>query len=168
MPDDNGDPQGDIGDSKPKTQAQRIDAVEDALASIADAVSGIATQVGDLSRAAAAPAQMSRTESPEARMNRGGELDQTRRVQDFLNPRGPLDNLQPDDVVVPVKGSEMDLRVRNALNLTEDDLEPLGTVLTYMFTTRAKNGKPCQPKYKVYFKGYGQDGCTHEQLRLVS
>lgn len=170
MADDNGEPivDGDIGDSKPKNDSERIGAVEDALASIANAVAGIASQVGALTSAASSPARMSLTESPEARMNRDGELEQTRRVHDFLNPRGPLDNLRPDDIVVPVKGSEMDSRVRNALGLTEDDLEPLGTVLTYMFTTRDRPGRKGQPKYKVYFKGYGQDGCTHEQLRLVS
>ncbi len=175
MPEDIGDPimeiDGDSGDSTKKpTQGQRIDAVEGALASIADAVSGIAAQLGELSRAQSAPARLPLTDSPEARLNRDprDEAERTRRVYDFKNPRGPLDNLRPDDVVEPVAGSEFDGRVRSALHLGEDDVAPLGTILTYMFTTRDRAGKPGQPKYKVYFKGYGQDGCTHDQLRLVS
>ena len=54
-------------------------------------------------------------------------------------------------------------KVRHGLKLGPDDATPLGTVLNYMYVTK----KEQETKYKVFFKGYGKDGCLESELERI-
>lgn len=164
---DTGEVTTDSGDSK---KPSRLEAVESAIEAMASALGTISNQVSDLARMN--PGQLRRAESPEAMLQAdptGKEAQRSRMVKDYLNPRGPLDNFQPEDVVSVKPGSDLEKTMRTAtspggsLKYPENTDLPLGQILTYMYT--ARNG---HPKYKVHFKGWGQDGCTQDNLELLS
>jgi hypothetical protein len=64
---------------------------------------------------------------------------------------------------MPKPGSQFEGQVRNGLKLGSDDPTPLGQIITYMYVTK----KEGEAKYKVFFKGYGKDGCLESELEKV-
>jgi hypothetical protein len=140
---------------KPAKTSDRIDQLEDMII-------GLARTVDGLSSALAAPQGLNRTVAPEKLLE--GSMDDVRkRVIDLKYPGRAEDGFQADDIIMPKEGSELEGKVRYGLRLGEDEPTPLGTVLNYMYVTKREG----EAKYKVFFKGYGKDGCLESELERV-
>ena len=140
---------------KPAKTSDRIDQLEDMII-------GLARTVDGLSSALAAPQGLNRTVAPD-KLLEGSIEDVRKRVIDLKYPGRAEEGFQPDDVIVPLPGSELEGKVRSGLRLGSDEPTPLGTVLNYMYVTKREG----EPKYKVFFRGYGKDGCLASELQRV-
>ena len=140
---------------KPTKASDRIDQLEDMII-------GLARTVDGLSSALAAPQGLNRTVAPD-KLLEGSIEDVRKRVIDLKYPGRAEEGFQPDDVIVPLPGSELEGKVRSVLRLGSDEPTPLGTVLNYMYVTKREG----EPKYKVFFRGYGKDGCLASELQRV-
>ena len=140
---------------KPAKTSDRIDQLEDMII-------GLARTVDGLSSALAAPQGLNRTVAPD-KLLEGSIEDVRKRVIDLKYPGRAEEGFQPDDVIVPLPGSELEGKVRSGLRLGSDEPTPLGTVLNYMYVTKREG----EPKYKVFFKGYGKDGCLESELERI-
>ena len=140
---------------KPANTSDRIDELEDMII-------GLARTVDGLSSALAAPQGLNRTVAPD-KLLEGSIEDVRKRVIDLKYPGRAEEGFQPDDVIVPLPGSELEGKVRSGLRLGSDEPTPLGTVLNYMYVTKREG----EPKYKVFFRGYGKDGCLASELQRV-
>ena len=140
---------------KPAKTSDRIDQLEDMII-------GLARPVDGLSSALAAPQGLNRTVAPD-KLLEGSIEDVRKRVIDLKYPGRAEEGFQPDDVIVPLPGSELEGKVRSGLRLGSDEPTPLGTVLNYMYVTKREG----EPKYKVFFRGYGKDGCLASELQRV-
>ena len=140
---------------KPAKTSDRIDLLEDMII-------GLARTVDGLSSALAAPQGLNRTVAPDKLLE--GSMDDVRkRVIDLKYPGRAERGLQADDIIMPKPGSELEGKVRYGLRLDEGEPTPLGTVLNYMYVTKREG----EPKYKVFFKGYGKDGCLESELERI-
>jgi hypothetical protein len=147
----------EVVDTQPKANktTERLDQIESMIAGLANTVEGLTSKL-------AGPQGISRTLSPEAMLE--GTVDDVRkRVIDLKYPGRAESGLQADDIITPKSGSELESKVRRGLRLNEDEPTPLGTVLNYMYVTKREG----EPKYKVFFKGYGKDGCLASELERV-
>ena len=134
----------------------------DRLDSLEEMIIGLARTVDGLTSTLAAPQGLNRTVAPDKLLE--GSMDDVRkRVIDLKYPGRAESGFQPDDIIIPKPGSELEGKVRNGLRLDTDDPTPLGTVLTYMYVTKREG----ESKYKVFFKGYGKDGCLESELERV-
>ena len=140
---------------KPAKTSDRIDQLEDMII-------GLARTVDGLSSALAAPQGLNRTVAPD-KLLEGSIEDVRKRVIDLKYPGRAEEGFQPDDVIVPLPGSELEGKVRSGLRLGSDEPTPLGTVLNYMYVTKREG----EPKYKVFFRGYGKHGCLASELQRV-
>ena len=140
---------------QPAKTSDRIDQLEDMII-------GLARTVDGLSSALAAPQGLNRTVAPD-KLLEGSIEDVRKRVIDLKYPGRAEEGFQPDDVIVPLPGSELEGKVRSGLRLGSDEPTPLGTVLNYMYVTKREG----EPKYKVFFRGYGKDGCLASELQRV-
>jgi hypothetical protein len=147
----------EVVDTQPKANktTDRLDQLEDIIAGLADTVEGLINKMS-------APQGLSRTLSPEA-MLEGDVDDVRRRVIDLKYPGRSESGYQPNDIVVPKEGSQFEARVRRGLGLASEDPAPLGQIISYMYVTKREG----EPKYKVFFKGYGKDGCLESELERV-
>jgi hypothetical protein len=147
----------EVVDTQPKANktTDRLDQLEDMIAGLVGTVEGLTSKL-------AAPQGMSRTLKPEALLE-GSVEDVRKRVIDLKYPGRAESGLQPNDIVMPKPGSQFEGRVRNGLKLGSDDPTPLGQIITYMYTTKREG----EAKYKVFFKGYGKDGCLESELEKV-
>jgi len=140
---------------KPTKTADRIDTLEEMIIGLARTVDGLTSTL-------AAPQGLNRTVAPDKLLE--GTMDDVRkRVIDLKYPGRADEGFQPDDIIVPKSGSELEGKVRHGLKLGEDEPTPLGTVLNYMYVTKREG----ESKYKVFFKGYGKDGCLESELERV-
>ena len=147
----------EVVDTQPKTtkKVDRVDQLEEMII-------GLARTVDVLSSALAAPQGLNRTVAPDKLLE--GSMDDVRkRVIDLKYPGRAEAGFQPDDIVMPLPGSELEGKVRHGLKLNTDEPTPLGTVLNYMYVTKREG----EPKYKVFFRGYGKDGCLASELQRV-
>ena len=147
----------EVVDTQPKANktTDRLDQLEDMLVGLASAVEGLTSKL-------AGPQGVNRTLKPEALLE--GSVDDVRkRVIDLKYPGRAESGFQPDDIVLPKPGSQFEGQIRNGLNLESDDPTPLGQIISYMYTTK-RGG---EAKYKVFFKGYGKDGCLESELERV-
>jgi hypothetical protein len=147
----------EVVDTQPKANktTDRLDQLESMIAGLASTVEGLTSKL-------AGPQGISRTLSPEAMLE--GTVDDVRkRVIDLKYPGRAENGFQSDDIIMPKPGSELEVKVRHGLRLKEDEPTPLGTVLNYMYVTKREG----EPKYKVFFKGYGKDGCLASELERV-
>ena len=147
----------EVVDTQPKANktTDRLDQLENMLVGLASAVEGLTSKL-------AAPQGVNRTLKPEALLE--GSVDDVRkRVIDLKYPGRAESGLQPDDIVMPKPGSQFEGMVRNGLKLDSDDPTPLGQIISYMYTTKREG----EAKYKVFFKGYGKDGCLESELERV-
>ena len=144
-------------DTQPKANKtkDRLDQLEEMIAGLASSVEGLTSKL-------AGPQGVNRTLNPEALLE-GSVDDVRRRVIDLKYPGRAESGFQPDDIIIPKPGSELEGKVRYGLRLDTDDPTPLGTVLNYMYVTKREG----EPKYKVFFKGYGKDGCLASELERV-
>ena len=140
---------------KPAKTSDRIDQLEDMII-------GLARTVDGLSSALAAPQGLNRTVAPD-KLLEGSIEDVRKRVIDLKYPGRAEEGVQPDDVIVPLPGSELEGKLRSGLRLGSDEPTPLGTVLNYMYVTKREG----EPKYKVFFRGYGKDGCLARERQRV-
>ena len=147
----------EVVDTQPKANktTDRLDQLENMLVGLASAVEGLTSKL-------AAPQGVNRTLKPESLLE--GSVDDVRkRVIDLKYPGRAESGCQPDDIVLPTPGSQFEGMVRNGLKLESDDPTPLGQIISYMYTTK-RGG---EAKYKVFFKGYGKDGCLESELERV-
>ena len=144
-------------DTQPKANktTDRLDQLENMLVGLASAVEGLTSKL-------ASPQGVNRTLKPESLLE-GSVDDVRRRVIDLKYPGRAESGLQPDDIVMPKPGSQFEGMVRNGLKLSSDDPTPLGQIISYMYTTKREG----EAKYKVFFKGYGKDGCLESELERV-
>jgi hypothetical protein len=144
-------------DTQPKVNktTDRLDQLEAMIAGLASAVEGLTSKL-------AAPQGMGRALSPEALLE-GGVDDVRRRVIDLKYPGRAESGFQPDDIVTPKPGSKFEGMIRAGLKLDSDDPTPLGQIISYMYTTKREG----ESKYKVFFKGYGKNGCLESELEKV-
>ena len=144
-------------DTQPKANktTDRLDQLENMLVGLASAVEGLTSKL-------ASPQGVNRTLKPESLLE-GSVDDVRRRVIDLKYPGRAENGLQPDDIVMPKPGSQFEGMVRNGLKLSSDDPTPLGQIISYMYTTKREG----EAKYKVFFKGYGKDGCLESELERV-
>ena len=147
----------EVVDTQPKTNktTDRLDQLEDMIAGLASTVEGLTSRL-------TSPQGISRTLGPEA-MLEGTVDDVRRRVIDLKYPGRAESGLQAEDIIMPKPGSQLEGKVRKGLRLAEGEPTPLGTVLTYMYVTKREG----ESKYKVFFKGYGKDGCLESELERV-
>jgi len=147
----------EVVDTQPKANktTDRLDQLEDMIAGLVGTVEGLTSKL-------AAPQGMSRTLKPEALLE-GSVEDVRKRVIDLKYPGRAESGLQPNDIVMPKPGSQFEGQVRNGLKLGSDDPTPLGQIITYMYVTKREG----EAKYKVFFKGYGKDGCLESELEKV-
>ena len=141
-------------DTQPKANktTDRLDQLENMIAGLASTVDGLASKL-------AAPQGVNRTLKPESLLE--GSVDDVRkRVIDLKYPGRAENGFQPDDIVMPKPGSQFEGMVRNGLKLESDDPTPLGQIISNMYTTKREG----EAKYKVFFKGYGKDGCLESEL----
>ena len=148
----------EVVDTQPKANktTDRLDQLENMLVGLASAVEGLASKL------TTSPQGVNRTLNPEALLE-GSVDDVRRRVIDLKYPGRAESGLQPDDIVMPKPGSQFEGMVRNGLKLSSDDPTPLGQIISYMYTTKREG----EAKYKVFFKGYGKDGCLGSELERV-
>ena len=147
----------EVVDTQPKANktTDRLDELENMLVGLASAVEGLTSKL-------AGPQGVNRTLKPEALLE--GSVDDVRkRVIDLKSPGRAESGFQPDDIVFPQPGSQFEGMVRNGLKLESDDPTPLGQIISYMYTTKREG----EAKYKVFFKGYGKDGCLESELERV-
>ena len=147
----------EVVDTQPKANktTDRLDQLENMLVGLASAVEGLTSKL-------AGPQGVNRTLKPEALLE--GSVDDVRkRVIDLKYPGRAESGFQPDDIVLPKPGSQFEGMVRNGLKLESDDPTPLGQIISYMYTTKREG----EAKYKVFFKGYGKDGCLESELERV-
>ncbi len=144
-------------DTQPKVNktTDRLDQLETMIAGLANTVEGLTSKL-------AGPQGVNRTLNPEALLE-GSIDDVRRRVIDLKYPGRAESGFQPDDIVMPKPGSQFEGMVRNGLKLESDDPTPLGQIISYMYTTKREG----EAKYKVFFKGYGKDGCLESELERV-
>ena len=147
----------EVVDTQPKANktTDRLDQLEDMLVGLASAVEGLTSKL-------ASPQGVNRTLNPESLLE-GSVDDVRRRVIDLKYPGRAESGLQPDEVVIPKPGSEFEAKIRRGLKLSSDDPPPLGQIISYMYTTKREG----ESKYKVFFKGYGKDGCLESELERV-
>ena len=147
----------EVVDTQPKANktTDRLDQLENMLVGLASAVEGLTSKL-------ASPEGVNRTLKPESLLE-GSVDDVRRRVIDLKYPGRAESGLQPDDIVMPKPGSQFEGMVRNGLKLSSDDPTPLGQIISYMYTTKREG----EAKYKVFFKGYGKDGCLGSELERV-
>ena len=147
----------EVVDTQPKANktTDRLDQLEDMLTGLASAVEGLTSKL-------AGPQGVNRTLKPESLLE--GSVDDVRkRVIDLKYPGRAESGFQPDDIVLPKPGSQFEGQIRNGLKLESDDPTPLGQIISYMYTTKREG----EAKYKVFFKGYGKDGCLESELERV-
>ena len=147
----------EVVDTQPKANktTDRLDQLEDMLVGLASAVEGLTSKL-------AGPQGVNRTLKPEALLE--GSVDDVRkRVIDLKYPGRAESGFQPDDIVLPKPGSQFEGMVRNGLKLSSDDPTPLGQIISYMYTTKREG----EAKYKVFFKGYGKEGCLESEIERV-
>jgi hypothetical protein len=147
----------EVVDTQPKANktADRLDQLESMIAGLASTVEGLTSKL-------AGPQGVSRTLNPEVLLE--GSVDDVRkRVIDLKYPGRAENGFQPNDIVMPKPGSQFEGMVRNGLKLESDDPTPLGQIISYMYTTKREG----EAKYKVFFKGYGKDGCLESELERV-
>jgi hypothetical protein len=144
-------------DTQPKANktTDRLDQLESMITGLASAVEGLTSKL-------AGPQGVNRTLKPEALLE-GSVDDVRRRVIDLKYPGRAESGFQPEDIVMPKPGSKFEGMVRNGLKLSSDDPTPLGQIISYMYTTKREG----ESKYKVFFKGYGKDGCLESELEKV-
>ena len=144
-------------DTQPKANktTDRLDQLESMITGLASAVEGLTSKL-------AGPQSANRTLNPEALLE-GSVDDVRRRVIDLKYPGRAESGFQPDDIVMPKPGSKFEGLVRNGLRLSSDDPTPLGQIISYMYTTKREG----ESKYKVFFKGYGKDGCLESELERI-
>lgn len=147
----------EVVDTQPKANktTDRLDQLEGMIAGLVNTVEGLTSKL-------ASPQGMSRTLRPEALLE-GSVEDVRKRVIDLKYPGRAESGFQPDDIVIPKPGSQFEGMVRNGLKLESDDPTPLGQIISYMYTTKREG----EAKYKVFFKGYGKDGCLESELERV-
>jgi len=147
----------EVVDTQPKANktTDRLDQLEGMIAGLVNTVEGLTSKL-------ASPQGMSRTLRPEALLE-GSVEDVRKRVIDLKYPGRAESGLQPNDIVMPKSGSQFEGQVRNGLKLGSDDPTPLGQIIAYMYTTKREG----EAKYKVFFKGYGKDGCLESELEKV-
>ena len=147
----------EVVDTQPKANktTDRLDQLENMLVGLASAVEGLTSKL-------ASPQGVNRTLKPESLLE-GSVDDVRRRVIDLKYPGRAEEGFQPDDIVMPKPGSQFEGMVRNGLKLDSDDPTPLGQIISYMYTTKREG----EAKYKVFFKGYGKDGCLESELERV-
>lgn len=147
----------EVVDTQPKANktTDRLDQLENMLVGLASAVEGLTSKL-------ASPQGVNRTLNPESLLE-GSVDDVRRRVIDLKYPGRAESGLQPDEVVIPKPGSEFEAKIRRGLKLSSDDPTPLGQIISYMYTTKREG----ESKYKVFFKGYGKDGCLESELERV-
>ena len=147
----------EVVDTQPKANktTDRLDQLENMLVGLASAVEGLTSKL-------ASPQGVNRTLNPESLLE-GSVDDVRRRVIDLKYPGRAESGLQPDEVVIPKPGSEFEAKIRRGLKLSSDAPTPLGQIISYMYTTKREG----ESKYKVFFKGYGKDGCLESELERV-
>jgi len=147
----------ELVDTQPKVNktTDRLDQLEQMIAGLASSVEGLTSKLAN-------PQAVNRTLNPEALLE-GSVEDVRKRVIDLKYPGRAENGLQPDDIVLPKPGSEFERKVRRGLKLEGDVPTPLGQVINYMYVTKREN----EVKYKVFFKGYGKDGCLESELEKV-
>ena len=145
-------------DTQPKAikTTDRLDQLENMIVGLANTVEGLASKL------TTSPQGVNRTLKPEALLE--GSLDDVRRrVIDLKYPGRAESGFQPEDIVMPKAGSKFDGMVRSGLKLEAGEPAPLGQIISYMYTTKREG----ESKYKVFFKGYGKDGCLESELEKV-
>mgnify|MGYP003659128888 FL=1 len=147
----------ELVDTQPKTakKTDRIDQLEEMIIGLARTVDGLTSSL-------AAPQGLNRTVAPD-KLLEGSVDDVRKRVIDLKYPGRAAAGFQADDIIMPKPGSALENKVRHGLNLGPDDATPLGTVLNYMYVTKREQ----ETKYKVFFKGYGKDGCLESELERI-
>ena len=143
-------------DTQPKPKAtDRLDQLE-------AMITGLASTVENLSSKMAGPQGIPRTFGPE-KLLEGTVDDVRRRIIDLKYPGRETEGFQPDEIVMVREDSSKAKAMRNGLKLDNDEPLPLGTIISYMYVTKREG----EAKYKVYFKGYGKDGCLESELERV-
>ena len=147
----------ELVDTQPKTakKTDRIDQLEEMIIGLARTVDGLTSSL-------AAPQGLNRTVTPD-KLLEGSVDDVRKRVIDLKYPGRAAAGFQADDIIMPKPGSDLENKVRHGLRLGPDDATPLGTVLNYMYVTKREQ----ETKYKVFFKGYGKDGCLESELERI-
>ena len=147
----------ELVDTQPKANK-----TTDRLAQLEEMIVGLASTVEGLTSKLANPQAVNRTLNPEALLE-GTVEDVRKRVIDLKYPGRAESGFQPDDIVMPKPGSEFERKVRGGLKLEGDAPTPLGQIINYMYVTKRED----EVKYKVFFKGYGKDGCLESELVKV-
>ena len=149
----------EVVDTQPKASktTDRLDQLEEMMIGLASSVSELSSKL-----TANNVQGVNRTLNPEALLE-GSIDDVRRRVIDLKYPGRAEEGFQPDAIVMPKPGSQFEGMVRNGLKLSSDDPTPLGQIISYMYTTKREG----EAKYKVFFKGYGKDGCLESELERV-
>jgi hypothetical protein len=144
-------------DTQPKANktTDRLDQLEGMIAGLASSVEGLASKLAN-------PQSFNRTLKPESLLE-GSVTDVRQRVIDLKYPGRAESGFQPDDIVIPKPGSKFEGMIRKGLKLSPDDPMPLGQIISYMYTTKREG----ESKYKVFFKGYGKNGCLESELEKV-
>ena len=149
----------EVVDTQPKASktTDRLDQLEEMIIGLASSVNELSSKL-----TTSGTQGVNRTLNPEALLE-GSIDDVRRRVIDLKYPGRAESGLQPDEVVIPKPGSEFEAKIRRGLKLSSDDPIPLGQIISYMYTTKRAG----ESKYKVFFKGYGKDGCLESELERV-
>ncbi len=174
--------------------SDRISELESSMATLTkmitesvDLTKGLSEQV----RRSQNPQKIPIAQSSEARikamsnLRRDGDVGESRRVQDLLNPAAQETGFQSGDVVEiventakfmgyrvkpdgtharpfqPAKPATKEYPAQPALE-AEEGIPARGVVQNYMYTKR--NG---QRKYKIEFPGFGMEGLTESEIRIV-
>lgn len=139
-------------------QTQNV-AVLDALKGLGEAFQQMRETQGKLPRAKDPDKELS-----EFTGLRDSELAQHSRTVDLQNPRAGLTGLQPQDIVLLKKESDLYQRLEAGFNKRNEPLPEAiyGVVRKFMYIKR--NG---QRKYLVHFQGIGADGCLEGEIELV-
>lgn len=147
---------------KPKvyvSDKDRMTKVEDNLEKLVTLMTGVAERVEGLETKAKEPKTLPMVEDSEARLaamakvTKDGEMGESQKVQDFVNPRAQESGFQENDVVTIKEGT--DYYDSHLL----DGKPALGMVLNYLYTR--KDG---QRKYKVNFPKIGKSSFQEKEL----
>ena len=152
----------DTGEAKQhaRPKADRVSALEATVEQLTGLVESMAGQLAQ----PMAPSKLSTATSPTQQLARATEVQEFRKhIYDREHPRAPAVGLGDGDIVQLKEDCERGGRYRKGLNLLPEQPLPLGVIQTFLYVH--KNGFR---KYKVEFYQAGTDGCTEDELELVS
>lgn len=150
--------------------AKLASAVENAtnvMTGIAERVEGLERKSQEVGKLPMVESEESQLKTAMSKVHEDGDIGESQRVVDFLNPRGQDSGFQPNDVVMLGENSEhykgylVDSE-GEPVKADEEGKPALGVVLNYMYTRR--DG---QRKYKVNFPKIGKSSFMEKEMVLV-